>query len=134
MQVVQAQSGYSSSSLNGTYSVEWNNIASNQDPGNLSGFYTGIGTIQFNGSGSITGGTLTLSILGSSSPCVYSVSGTYSLQTTALGTASLALTSTTNGCTSTTTWQTTLAAAGSGSVIEMARSDGRVASGSAFKQ
>jgi hypothetical protein len=132
-QTVMAQSSYSTSSLSGTYSVVWTNVAS-FEKGNLNDFYTGVGTLQLNGSGSITAGTLSLYIEASTTPCVYSVTGTYSLQSTALGTASLNLSSSTNGCTTAATWQIALAAADGGLAIQMARSDGSVSSGSAIKQ
>ena len=135
-QTVSAQTTYSNSSLSGTYSASFvsaysstNEIVTGDNP-----FYTGTGTIQLSGTGSITGGTLQIYTSGSTTPCVFSASGTYSLQSTALGTATLILNSSTKGCTTTDTWQLTLAAADSGGAILFARSDGNIASGSAIKQ
>ena len=133
-QPVLAQTVYSNSSLSGTYSVVWSNVGSNSGPGNLSGYYSGIGTLQLSGTGNVTGGTLSLYTLGVATPCVYTATGTYSVQSTALGTISLNLSSSTSGCTATTTWQMSLAAADGGAEIQLVRTDGAVASGSAVKQ
>lgn len=130
---VMAQTGYSTASLSGTYSLVWTNTGS-QESGNLNGFYSGVGTMQLNGSGNVTSATLTLYNEGVAAPCVYTATGTYSLQSTALGSATLNLSSSTKGCTTTATWQIALAAANSGSVIQMSRSDGSVSSGTASKQ
>jgi hypothetical protein len=137
-QPVLAQTTYSVSSVTGTYSTVWANIGS-QEKGNLNAFYSGVGTLQFNGSGSISGGSMSFYTEGPSvpstvSPCVYSVTGTYTLQSTALGTATLNLSSSTAGCTTTATWQAAIAAADGGAVLKLARTDGAVASGSATKQ
>jgi hypothetical protein len=138
MQTVMAQTGYSNASLSGTYSVVWVNIGS-PEKGNLNAYYGGTGTIQASGTGNITGGTLSFYTEGYAVPtavvpCVYSVTGTYTLQSTALGTASLNLVSSTNGCTSSATWQIALAAGNGGTNIQLTRADGAVASGSAVKQ
>ena len=133
--IVSAQTTYSNSSLSGTYSITWINVGS-PDIGNLNAFYGGVGTIQLNGSGNITGGTLNFYTEATSpkSPCVYAVTGTYGIQNTALGTATLNLSSSTSGCTSTDTWQVALAAADGGAAIQMTRTDGSAASGTAIKQ
>jgi hypothetical protein len=135
-QTVSAQTTYSNSSLSGTYSASFisaysstNEIVTGENP-----FYTGTGTIQLSGTGSITGGTLQIYTSGSTTPCAFSASGTYSIQSTALGTANLILTSSTKGCTATDTWQLALAAADGGGAIQFARTDGNIASGSAIKQ
>lgn len=136
-QTVFAQTAYSNSSLSGTYSVSWLNIESPN-----SGFYSGIGTLQFNGSGNITGGTLNFygtvpgsESSGSASSCVYAASGTYSIQNTALGTATLNLSSSTTGCAASETWHISLAAADGGAAIQLARTDASTAaSGNAVKQ
>jgi hypothetical protein len=131
---VLAQTTYSNSSLSGTYSVVWINVGSNSGPENLGGYYSGVGTLQLNGLGGITGGTLSFYTLGSTTPCVYTATGTYSVQSTALGTVSLNLSSSTSGCASTTAWQMSLAAADGGAQMQLVRTDGAVASGSAVKQ
>lgn len=127
MQTVQAQSGYSNSSLSGTYSLTWWNFYSVL---NGISYYSAVGAITLNGAGAITGGTITT--YNHTTVCPYTVSGTYNLQSTALGTATLNLISTTNGCTA-DSWQLALAAAGGGTTIQMARTD-QVANGSATKQ
>jgi hypothetical protein len=129
---VMAQTAYSNASLNGTYSMSWWSFFGGNDPNN-GGYYSAVGTLQFNGSGTITGGTITLSNPGNFT-CVESVSGTYSLQSTALGTATINLASTTKGCSATDVWQVSLAAGGDGTGIQMARTNQEIASGSAIKQ
>jgi hypothetical protein len=127
---VLAQTTYSNASLSGTYSVSF------VSPFTTSGlpFYSGIGTVQVNGAGGITGGTLNVYFSGSTTPCVDSVTGTYSIQNTALGTATFNLTSSTKGCATSDTWQLALAAADSGASVQFVRADGSVLSGSATKQ
>ena len=137
-QTVLAQTTYSNASLSGTYSVVWTNVGS-PEAGNLNAFYSGVGTLQLSGTGNITSGTVSFyreagAISTSAVPCVYSVTGTYSIQSTALGTASLSLSSSTSGCTATASWQIALAAADGGAAVQMSRADGAVASGSAVKQ
>ena len=130
MQTVLAQTGYSNASLSGTYSVQMVSPYSNSGVG----FYNGIGTIQFNGSGSITTGTLNVYFAGHTAPCVYGATGTYSLQSTALGTAALNLSTSTAGCAVTVTYQLSLAAANSGLGIQFASTDGNIIAGSAVNQ
>lgn len=134
--IVSAQTTYSTSSLIGTYSVTWISLIST-DATNLSSNIAGGGTIQLNGSGSVTGGTLNFyaGTFGVSPKlCTYSVTGTYSIQSTALGTATLNLSSSTSGCATTATWQLALAAADGGAAIQMVRTDDSIASGTAIKQ
>lgn len=137
-QPVLAQTTYSNASLSGTYSVVWTNVGS-QEAGNLNAFYSGVGTLQLSGTGNITGGTLSFyteanAVPTSVVPCVYSVTGTYNIQSTTLGIASLSLSSSTSGCTATASWKMALAAADGGAVVQMSRTDGAVAAGSAVKQ
>jgi hypothetical protein len=130
-QTVSAQTTYSNSSLSGTYSVSLWNFSSNVQ--GLAPYYSAVGTIQLNGSGNITGGTITEhNDQNPPFPCAYNLTGTYSIQSTALGTATLNLTSSTKGCTS-DTWQWAIAAAGDGTAIQIARTD-QIGSGSAIKQ
>lgn len=129
---VMAQTGYSNASLNGTYSMSWWSFYGGNDPNN-GGYYSAVGTIQFDGNGNINGGTITLSNPGNFT-CAESVSGTYSLQSTALGSATINFASTTKGCSPSDMWQVSLAAGGNGSGIQMARTNQEIASGSAIKQ
>jgi hypothetical protein len=148
-QTVSAQTTYSNSSLSGTYSVTLVDVYMLQqevvvpaDNGNNTAEgYTGVGTIQLNGSGTITGGTLNLYIINPSLyspntpvPCPFSVTGTYSVQSTALGTATLNLSSSIPGCVTSETWKLAFAAADSGDAIQFVRTDGDQTSGSAIKQ
>jgi hypothetical protein len=118
IQTVQAQSGYSNASLTGTYSVSFMCQGCQISAGNTLNQSFAIGTIQLNGAGGITGGTLSVMPgFSLASTCVESVSGTYSLQSTALGVASLSLSSTGAGCSATTTIPLSLTAAGQGTSI-----------------
>jgi hypothetical protein len=115
-QTVFAQTAYSNASLTGTYSVTFSSFGSGISSSNVS-YYNAIGTIQLNGAGGITGGTLNFYFVSGVSPCIENVSGTYSLQSTALGTASLVLSSSSNGCNATATLPLNVAAAGQGTSI-----------------
>ena len=93
-QTVSAQTTYSTSSATGTYSIEY--MCTYCDTtGTGNSYDSGVGTLQLNGSGAITGGTLNIYNSYATTPCVYSVTGTYSIQSTTLGTASLSLSATT---------------------------------------
>jgi hypothetical protein len=130
MQTVMAQTGYTNASLNGTYSLS---LVGPFTTASVS-FFSGIGTIQLNGTGGVTGGTLNIYFSATTTPCVYGAAGTYSIQSTALGTATLNLTSSTKGCAASDTWQLALAAADGGAAVQFVRTDGSVVSGSAIKQ
>jgi hypothetical protein len=143
--IVSAQTTYSNSSLSGTYSVTLVNTFGEEGEvyqGNGTVGYTGVGTIQLNGAGAITGGTLNLYISGdpapppasAPAPCPFSVTGTYSVQSTALGTATLNLSSSASGCVTSENWQLAFAAADGGEAIQFVRTDGELTSGSAIKQ
>lgn len=91
---VFAQQSYSNSTLNGTYAASflW-------DQG------TGaIGTIQFDGNGNISGGSINKS--NGSNLCVFSLKGTYSVQNTGLGSATLNGTTTSGPCSSSPSFST----------------------------
>jgi hypothetical protein len=108
---VQAQSGYSTASISGTYSVLFHQY--------IFGAY--IGSFKADGNGNITSGTLTWSNFGTTPYTCTGItfSGTYNLQSTAIGTASLTLTgpNVNSSCTSPS-------AQTSGSFIIQAGSDG----------
>ena len=132
---VYAQTTYSTASLSGTYSVNWLNV-SNSDSSNLGGYYTGIGTLKFDGAGNVTG---SLNVYAANpTMCAYTITGTYSLQSTALGTATFKLDTSTSGCTSKPTLQVALAAGNGGAEVKMARTPDSgvisIAIGSAVKQ
>lgn len=94
---VQAQSGFSNASLNGTYGISFS--GTQVSSGSIQYVGDGIGTIQFNGSGSITGGSITNYT--SSATCQSTVtSGTYSVSSTGAVTATINGSSSTSGCTS----------------------------------
>lgn len=136
MQTVLAQQSYSNASLNGTYSVTFSSGGGILLFQGSSSPYSGIGTIQFNGNGSISGGSISMNA-SDPSPCQYSTAGTYSIQNTALGTATvnLTLTSTSKTCPATATVPLNLAVAQQGtSVLFIAATPGTVLSGAAIKQ
>jgi hypothetical protein len=114
---VQAQSGYSNASLSGTYSVTFSSNGG-QIPGGNPYIYSALGTIQLNGAGVVTGGVVTFSFSGSPAvTCVENVGGTYSLQSSALGTASLSFTQQTGSCSTSFTIPLSIAAAGQGTTV-----------------
>ncbi len=76
---------YSNASLSGTYSANFHWDTSQGG--------SALGTIQFDGSGNVTGGSVTLG-----RACTLSITGTYSLQDTALGSANLTFTVTSGTC------------------------------------
>ena len=69
-----AQEGFTNSNLNGTYSFS----ATGENANSVVGFYTLAGSLQANGSGTITGGTLDLNVPGTT-PISASISGTYNV-------------------------------------------------------
>ena len=123
---VLAQSGYSNASLSGTYAFE---IATS-----TSTTYLAIGTVQFNGGGNVSG-SLTPS---SNSNCKYSaLSGSYSLQSTGIGTATINSTTSTPSvnCPANWTGQLSLAAAQQGqSLLFIGTTTGDSIIGTAIKQ
>ena len=133
-QTVYAQTTYSNASLSGTYSIEISGYPG--EPVMTSGSidWAGIGTLEVNGSGSVTGGTLNIYVGGTAAPCVESVTGTYAIQSNAQGTATLALSSSTSGCDSSVSIPLVLAAADGGSSVMMVATDGNVVRGTAAKQ
>lgn len=133
-QTVYAQTTYSSASLNGTYSVEISGYPGELILSSGSDDWAGIGTLQLNGSGTVTGGTVNIYVGGAAAPCVESVTGTYAIQSTAQGTATLNLSSTTVGCRPTVSIPLVLAAADGGSSVMMVATDGNVVRGAAAKQ
>lgn len=97
---VQAQSGYSNADVTGNYNFELAG-ASVQ----LNGAAAGSGTLVANGSGQFTSGTYSIAVPGYLM-CSGSLSGTYSIPNSGLGTATLSATpdstSIANGCQSAT--------------------------------
>jgi hypothetical protein len=96
-------------------------------------YYGALGTLKLDGAGNISSGTITVYSPNSPYPCANSVTGTYSIDSTAIGTATINLIPTTSGCKSTETWKLAIAAADGGAAIQMARSDS-IGNGSANKQ
>ena len=130
---VFAQQGYSTASVAGTYSITFYSSGGNllfQQGSSIP--YAAIGDIQFSGAGSITSGTISLN------GCQYSLSGTYNIQSTALGTASLSLTpssgTSSGACPTATTLPLSLAASQQGVSILFVASSGTPITGTAIKQ
>lgn len=129
---VHAQSGYSAASLSGTYAFE---LVQPFDKGG-GPFSAEIGTIGFDGSGNVNGGSLTIYFANSTQTCSYTLSGTYTVQTSGAGTAALTLTpaaSQPSGCT-VGTGQIALEVAASGDTVQFVGSDGNISGGTATKQ
>jgi hypothetical protein len=137
--MVLAQSGYSNSSLSGTYGVSVSG-ADNSIFFSQGRDYSGVGTIQFDGDGKISGGTLTLiTVLSSttSTSCPFTLTGTYSIQSTGLGTATVNFSSTAFHCAPSPSIRLNLAAAQQGASLLFSSSDGPklvVLSGTAIRQ
>jgi hypothetical protein len=89
---VGAQSGYSNASISGTYSVSLaapnTQYINGTTPGDTAwaGFN---GSLTADGNGNISSGALTEHFGGSASTCALTISGTYTLSSTAGGTATL---------------------------------------------
>ncbi len=130
---VNAQTTYSNAALSGTYSIS---TGINSETGTACCGETVIpiaGTLQFDGNGNITGGSIQYPVpgLAASQTRQYSVKGTYSVSSSASGTAVLAFTFT-GGNTDqqyvpflpTTPFSFTLQAAQQGASVILAESDG----------
>ncbi len=111
---VLAQQAYSNSSLSGTYATT---MFYDQSAGT-------IGTIQFDGNGNISGGTVTSNPpVNGTSTCQYSLKGSYSLQSTGVGMASLTITPSASSCRSASTIPYTIAAGQQGQSLMMLTSN-----------
>lgn len=123
--VVSAQQSYSTASLSGAYSF-------NESGSKGTEFHDGSGTLQFDGKGNVTG-TLMEYYVGSS-PCQFSLAGTYSVSSSASGTGNLTTTSTDSGCIG-TSGTVDIQVAQQGQSLVYAESDGqRLEAGNALKQ
>lgn len=124
---VQAQAGYSNASVTGTYSI----VFGNQD-------YSGLGSFVADGSGKITSGTVNINP-GTGATCGYQVAGTYSLSSTASGTAAMTITPSAGNnaqvCGPAETLQFSIQAASQGATLLLNQySTGNEYWGSAFRQ
>jgi hypothetical protein len=126
--VVMAQTAYSAASLTGMYSLSFVSV----NGGTLDPAYAGVGTIQFSGAGTITGGTINLNTLATS--CTYTLGGTYSIASTALGAATVNMTSGSPATCPSHTMQLGLATAQQGQSLLFATSSDAALSGTAIKQ
>lgn len=132
---VQAQTSYSNTSLSGTYSFALFDSGGVLMIQGSSSPFDVIGSLQFNGTGNITGASLTVG--GAGSTCTYSGTGTYSVQSTALGTATLSVnqTSTVNACQNSGTFNFNIAVAQQGNSVQFTSgTPGVPVYGSAVKQ
>jgi hypothetical protein len=132
---VSGQTTYSNSALSGTYSIS-TGIYSGAGgcPSGETGVIAITGTMQFDGNGNIMGGTIQYPVCGqpANNPRVYSLKGTYSVSSSASGTATLTFTQT-SGSTdpglvplipSATPYAFNLQAAQQGASVILAESDG----------
>jgi hypothetical protein len=131
--IVLAQSGYTNASLTGTYAFS---IVAPYNGGGA--FYDEIGTITFDGSGHITGGSGTAYFATSSTSCASTnLTGTYSVQTSGAGSGTLSSTVSGTGCSGgLSSLPITFQVAASGATIEFGSGAGstQVFAGSATKQ
>ena len=128
---VLAQTSYSNASLNGTYSISFS--TGGRDliaPGGAEPTYGAVGTLQFNGDGTVSGGTITA--YSGTSSCVVSLSGTYDIKSTGLGTITVTPVVTSGGCSVSASWRAVLAVGQQGVSFNFASNDGTA--GSASKQ
>jgi len=133
---VQAQAGYSNSSISGTYSI---GLASPYNNPDGLGYTEAIGTLSADGNGNITGGSLTERGAGDTTVCTIAITGTYSLQSTAAGTATVTIKSTlTSGagpCRPNRSIAFAIAAGQQGETLIFSETDGTaLLSGTAVKQ
>lgn len=84
---VNAQSAFSNASLSGTYALSF--IGASVANGGIAEIDNGIGSLQLDGSGHISGGSATS--YGSAGTCAYTLSGSYSVQQSGQGAATLTL-------------------------------------------
>jgi hypothetical protein len=129
---VFAQSTYSAASLSGTYAISFNSTGGPDlmAPDGSAPTYGAVGTLQFNGTGKVTGGEVT-TLYGNSS-CAISLTGTYTIQSTGLGTIATTPVVTSGGCSVSPSWRASLAAAQQGQSFNFASNNGTA--GSAVKQ
>ena len=133
---VLAQSAYSAASLSGTYAFQTVTASDKNTPGLT---YEQIGTLTFDGSGNVTGGTSTAYFSGTAVTCTFTFSGTYTVQSSGAGTVAVTLTPTSasvsGGCTAgSSTSHLAVEVAGGGSTFEFADTDGNIFAGNAAKQ
>lgn len=122
---VSAQQGYSNQSLSGVYAYTETGYNPSQP-------FSGVGTLNFNGQGSVTG-TITLNYLGSPA-CTFSISGQVSVTGSGAGSGTFTSTTNASGCTP-TNGTVSLQAAQQGQAILIAETDGQhLASGIAMRQ
>ncbi len=133
---VQAQAGYSNSSISGTYSIVLASPYNNPDG---LGYTESIGSFSADGNGNITSGSLTEREAGDTTVCAIAITGTYSLQSSAAGTASVTtkstLTSGTGPCRPNRSIAFAIAAGQQGATLLFAETDSTaLLSGTAVKQ
>jgi hypothetical protein len=129
--VVLAQSAYSAASLNGNYAISFNSSGGAEllaPDGSLPPFGA-VGTLQFDGTGKVSG---TVTAHYGTSSCAVSLTGTYTVQSTGLGTITVAPVVSSGGCSVSATWRADLAAAQQGASFNFASNTGTA--GSAAKQ
>lgn len=136
-EIVSAQTTYSNASLSGTYafSIVSTNSQNILFAGGGTGPYTAIGTLQFNGTGGLTGSIAATAQ--NAVTCQVSMTGTYSLQSTGLGNASLIMAPQSATCLAVTVQFSVAAAQGGTSVLltqSSATQPSTVIYGTAIKQ
>jgi hypothetical protein len=129
---VMAQSSYTNASLSGTYGISFAS-SGGSDLTNSEGeksAYGAVGTLTFDGVGKVTSGTITTYT--NIGPCVVSVTGTYSIQSTGVGTITTTPVVSSGGCTVSPSWSAHLAVTQQGASFNFASNNS--VGGSAAKQ
>ena len=129
--VVLAQSAYSAASLSGNYAISFNSSGGSDllAPDGSASRYGAVGTLQFNGTGNVSGKINAHYGTGS---CAVSLTGTYNIQSTGLGTITVTPVVSSGGCSVSAFWRADLATAQQGESFNFASNTGTA--GSAAKQ
>jgi hypothetical protein len=128
---VLAQSAYSAASLSGNYAISFNSSGGSDllAPDGSASPYGAVGTLQFSGTGNVSG---TIKAHYGTGSCAVSLAGIYSIQSTGLGTITVTPVVSSGGCSVSASWRADLAAAQQGESFNFASNTGTA--GSAAKQ
>ncbi len=131
---VSGQTTYSNAALSGTYSISTGIYSGASNGSGETGVIAIAGTMQFDGNGNITAGTFQYPVPGqpANNPRIYTLKGTYSVSSSASGTATLTFTQTSGNTIpglvplipSGTAYTFNLQAAQQGAAVILAESDG----------
>lgn len=123
---VQAASGFSDATLDGTYGVSF--VGADVKSDAIEDVGDGIATLAFDGQGNITSGSVTQ--YNSSGTCTFALSGTYSVSSTGAVAVTLNAGNASTGCTSTGPATYSGEVSATGEMAVFAESDGGTSGGS----